>query len=135
MAKKWNIAFFKMSKYNIEPLNFIDTMYMPPEIQNQILGEPMECSTPKLQKPKLLRQITFLRELVRPLWQEDNNSISSQSPGFYSGDDEMDASPIKVTPKLPKITFNVQLPECAAANGIYRECQLSRKVEESYQSE
>src|SRR6266853_4671232 len=110
MVKVSKMIVFKMSNHKIEPLDFIDT----PE-------ELMEYSTPNVQTPKLFRQITFLKEVSRPLWQEDNQSYAF-------------ASPIKTKTELPKITFDIEHPECAS-NGVCSECKLSRKIEAEYKSE
>ena len=84
MVKVSKIIVFKMTNHKIEPLHFIDT----PE-------ELMEYSTSNVQTPKLFRQITFLKEVSRPLWQEDNQSYAF-------------ASPIKTKTELPKITFDIE---------------------------
>ena len=105
------------SKTEIKPLVFIDTDDVPPP-------------------PPYLRQLTFLKEFCRPLWQEEAIEIeSSQSSdsGVYSADDEMEVDIKRVT-EIPKVIYNIERISCTP-NGVCSECELSRKIEETYQSE
>ena len=99
-------SYFNMSSE--KPLYFIETEDPP---------EPP--------KPKLKRQITFLKHLCRPLWQEDNASVNQS---FY--DTEVD----KDKEGIPKVTFTLDALTCGR-DGTCSEYQLSREIEKSYQSE
>ena len=93
-----------------EPLVFIETED-PPE--------------PPKPKPQLKRQITFLKHLCRPLWQEDNVPVNQSFNDMEVDKDKED---------IPKVTFTLDALTCGR-DGTCSECQLSRKIEESYRSE
>src|SRR5579864_3503264 len=92
----------------VEPLVFIET----------------EDGTP-VSKPQLKRQITFLKGLCRPLWQDDNppNQPMVNDSGVY-----------KDMTDIAKVTFALDSLTCGR-DGICSECQLSREIEESYRSQ
>ena len=89
----------------VEPLVFIET----------------DDGTP-VSKPQLKRQITFLKGLCRPLSHDDNppNQPMINDSGFMTD--------------IAKVTFSLDSLTCGR-DGICSECQLSREIEESYQSE
>src|SRR5271163_4833771 len=80
----------------------------------------------------------LVEELVRSLWQdydatESLINQSSQSSGFYSGDDEMEVD-IKEETEIPKVISNIGCPHCTL-NGACSKCKLPRETEEPGQSE
>jgi hypothetical protein len=75
-------------------------------------------------KSKIQRQITFYKNLCRPLWQDGN---PHQPMNNKLGVD-------KEKNVIPKVISKLDSPVCGR-NGTCSECQLSREIEESYQSE
>ena len=86
----------------------------------------------------------LVEELVRSLWgtlwqdydDDDTKSLisqSSQSSGFYSGDDEMEVD-IKEETEIPKVIQDIGCPQCTS-NGACSKCKLPWETEEPDQSE
>jgi hypothetical protein len=87
--------------------------------------EPEE--EPPVAKPRLKRQLTYLKNLNRPLWQEDDRPPFNQSV--------LDEFLLKKAKgEMPKVTFTIDSLECGR-DGTCSECKLSREIEESYHSE
>jgi len=99
-------------------LVFIETEYKAPRLLKRQFIDTTYMA------PELLRHVLQ----NRTLWQEEEENQSRRDSGYVTD--------IKEDVTLPKVTFQIDRPECTTVNnGVCSECKLSRQIEEAYKSE